>query len=74
MKKKTVIKLIGYIVLYLFSLITSICGFAELFKEGIILNEVVSRIPVSIALFVTGLFTFVTVFMHAIDHKTWQNE
>jgi hypothetical protein len=71
MNRKTIIYLIAHIIGCLSGMFTAILGFAEMF--GATLTNI-GQIPfhIALAMFFSGIFTFITLFMNGLDHETWE--
>lgn len=71
MNRKTIIHLIGHILICISGMFAGILGFAEMF--GSALTEI-AKLPFHLALvtFISGIFTFVVAFTHGVDHNTWR--
>jgi hypothetical protein len=75
MKWETVIKLMMFIVMCLAGMVVGIMGFLELFDKGMILSaDGVSRVPAALAMMLSGIFTFLIMFSHGLDHETWKED
>jgi ABC-type Fe3+-siderophore transport system permease subunit len=72
MKKRTTLILIFAILLCLSGMLTGIVGFVELIEPNYVIKEDVTRIPLAIAMLLSGMFAFVVVFTYGMDHDNWE--